>query len=116
MHSRTISYYSLAHPLSYSPAHLWLISGSSTGRDLLNILVIYLLQFIIRVTIVAVSYPLLSRLGRGCSVREAVFIAFSGLRGAFSVSLGLTFSLLCEAGLTRVSSEEGNRLFFYVGE
>ncbi len=86
-----------------------------TGKDLLNIIVVYLLMFAIRGVATMICFPLLAWLGKGCTIREAIFITFSGLRGAISVSLALSFSLACEKGLTKVSAEEGNRFFFYVG-
>jgi hypothetical protein len=54
-------------------------------------------------------------MGKGCTRNEGMFIAFSGLRGAICISLGLSFSLAALAGLTKTSAYEGQRLVFYVG-
>lgn len=53
--------------------------------------------------------------GRGCNINEALFISFSGLRGAICISLALSFSFAAEAGLTKISAFEGQRFLFYVG-
>ena len=86
-----------------------------TFADTLNVFVIYLLLTVTRCITVAAFYPLLAWLGRGCNIKEAMFIAFSGLRGAIAVSLALSFRLECANGSTWLSADEGNRFFFYVG-
>ena len=85
------------------------------GPDIANIFVIFLLMQVIRCIMVLFLYPCLVNMGKGCTVNEAMFIAFSGLRGAICISLGLSFSLASQSNLTKISPNEGQRLVFYVG-
>ena len=81
------------------------------GKDFVNIFVMYVLLSMVRGVVILVFFPLLK-----CNVREALFVAFSGLRGAVSIALALSFKLLWSNGRTVLTAEEGDRLFFYVGE
>lgn len=81
-----------------------------TVTDMVNVFVIYLLLAVIRAVVTMLFFPVLK-----CSLREALFVAFSGLRGAIAISLALSFNMLCQKGRTTISVEEGNRFFFYVG-
>ena len=58
-------------------------------------------------------YPLLSRSGHGCGLNDAIFMSWSGLRGA----LGITLALVVESEREQLglSSRDANRFFFYVG-
>ena len=85
------------------------------GPDIANIVVIFLLIQIIRCVMVLFLYPCVNCLGKPCTVNEALFIAFSGLRGAICICLGLSFCLAAQAGETKVSAFEGQRMVFYIG-
>jgi len=39
------------------------------------------------------SYPVLSRMGYGCSIKDAIFMSYGGLRGAVGLALAMTFML-----------------------
>ncbi|KAG7343805.1 cyclic nucleotide-binding protein [Nitzschia inconspicua] len=60
------------------------------GIDWAWLLVLYLLVLFIRFIQVGLFYPIISRIGLKSDWREAVFLAYGGLRGAVGVALGLS--------------------------
>ncbi|KAG7371371.1 cyclic nucleotide-binding protein [Nitzschia inconspicua] len=60
------------------------------GVDCAWLLVLYLLVLFIRFIQVGIFYPIVSRIGLKSDWREAVFLAYGGLRGAVGVALGLS--------------------------
>lgn len=99
---------------------IFLLSGLIIGHRVLSkvnvvdyfyCLLFYLLLNVCRFFTIFFCYPLLSRIGHKCSFEEAIFISWSGLRGA----LGMALALMVENGGPEEKSEEASRLFFYVG-
>lgn len=95
-----------------------LIFGSRTldnvaPIDWLYLIVLYIFLNLTRVVVVFSHFPLLTRLGNGCTMPEALFMCWSGLRGA----LGIVLASIVETSFQElgISSVQGNRLFFYVG-
>eukprot|EP01033_Poteriospumella_lacustris_P001070 gene1070-777_t len=81
------------HPLLIRAESLIIGSGAISffhGLDLAYILLMYTAVLLVRTCIVALFYPFLSSMGAGCSWREAMFLAFSGLRGSVCVALALS--------------------------
>lgn len=65
------------------------ISFSGT-TEWLWLFVLYLLASVIRAIQVAFFYPVFRRIGLRSSCREAVFLAFAGMRGAVGIALALS--------------------------
>lgn len=80
--------------------------------DWLYVIVLYIMLMLIRVVIIMLSYPILSTTGHKCTVKEAIFMAWAGLRGALSMALAL---IVRNSNISGVSEAELSRLFFYVG-
>jgi NhaP-type Na+/H+ or K+/H+ antiporter len=59
------------------------------GEDWGWLFILYLLVMLIRFVQVGLFYPVISRIGLKSEWREAVFLAYGGLRGAVGVALGL---------------------------
>lgn len=100
---------------------IFLLSGLIIGNrvlaavapvDWLYMILLYVMVNIVRCMTVAVLFPWLSTWGSQCSLKEALFISWAGLRGALSMALALIVSDTCCVG---VSSKETSRMFFYVG-
>lgn len=95
-----------------------LIIGSETQKEIgltdwLYMAAIYVVLFTLRGGIIAVLYPSISNVGLKCSVADAKFLAWSGLRGALGMALSLiVFSDYEEINLNK---DDANKLFFYVG-
>jgi len=62
------------------------------GMDWVYLLILFGLVIAIRFFLVFVFYPLTSNIGIGQSVREAIFMAYGGLRGAVGIALALLLS------------------------
>ena len=101
---------------------LFLLAGFIIGSDIFYnvrwtdyayVFLFYIALQIIRLVMVFLLYPLLSRLGLKCKISEANFIAWAGLRGALGISLALLVKE--ESDSLNVKEMEANRLFFYVG-
>mmetsp|Transcript_11154 Transcript_11154/g.19589 ORF Transcript_11154/g.19589 Transcript_11154/m.19589 type:complete len:998 (+) Transcript_11154:30-3023(+) len=60
------------------------------GLDWGYLLLLFILITIIRFFLVFAFYPITSRIGIGTSWREAVFMSYSGLRGAVGIALALS--------------------------
>ena len=70
------------------------------GREWGYLVVLYVFVYLIRLTIVALFYPILMRLGYGLSVREAAVVVHGGLRGAVGLALAILVQELSELCLT----------------
>ena len=75
------------------------------------LLVLYVVLMFIRVIVIAVAFPFLSRIGHKCTFKEACFMAWAGLRGA----LGMALALLVEKNCRKDIGVETSRMFFFVG-
>lgn len=79
--------------------------------DYLYTFILYLVLMVIRVVMIAMFYPIISNIGHKCTVKEAIFIAWSGLRGGVAIILALLVGTNTNPS---VSSDNDERLFFYV--
>lgn len=86
-----------------------------SGHDFANMIVLYILTFLIRAVLIGGFYPFLKRYGKGCSAKEAAFMVFGGLRGAISITLALSLNQSVTKGDTTLSLETGHTAFFYIG-
>lgn len=81
--------------------------------DYLYVVVLYTALMGIRCLNITIFYPLLSRLGLKCSVEDAKFMSWAGLRGALAVALSLVvYGEYEELG---ISERDADKLFFYCG-
>jgi len=85
---------------------------TATAIDYFLVFALYLLLMLCRVVIITLFYPILSRTGHKCTINEAIFIAWSGLRGGVAMVLAL---LVGTNTNSEISSDENNRFFFFVG-
>jgi NhaP-type Na+/H+ or K+/H+ antiporter len=80
--------------------------------DWLYTFILYIMVMLIRVVTIAILFPWLKFNNHHCTVKEAVFIAWAGLRGALSIAL----AMIVENNTSLdVSSKETSRMLFYVG-
>jgi len=71
-----------------------LIFGSNViedinGADVGYLLLLYILLMVYRLVMVAVHYPIISKIGTKCDRNEALFMVWAGLRGALCILLAL---------------------------
>jgi NhaP-type Na+/H+ or K+/H+ antiporter len=99
---------------------IFLIAGLIIGHrvlesvsryDWLYMFLFYLLILAIRSITILLLYPFISSIGHQCTRMEAIFMSWSGLRGALSMAL----ALIVENGGPESIDEDTKRLFFYVG-
>eukprot|EP01034_Spumella_vulgaris_P022553 gene22554-28687_t len=99
---------------------IFLLAGLITGHRVLEktrpmdwfyLFVLYALLMGVRAVTLFILFPVLSRIGHKCTVQEAVFMSWGGLRGAVGMMLGL----IVEKGGPNDFSHESSILFFYVG-
>ena len=83
--------------------------------DVAAVVIIYLYVFIIRGVMMAAIYPFISNIGKKCSLKEAVFMTWAGLRGAVSLALALSLNQEISQGNTIISEGDGHRVVFLVG-
>lgn len=89
------------------------VQKSITAKDWGYMVLLYLMLSLLRCFIIAVLYPALSRIGIKCNEKDAIFMCWAGLRGALSMALSImVFSHTDELGL---STNDGDKVFFYVG-
>lgn len=88
--------------------------AEATGSDILRLILLYIALMLVRVFVVALLYPVLSRIGN-YKVRpvDAAFIAYGGLRGALAITLSLIVVTSHED--LGISEKKANLLFFHVG-
>jgi NhaP-type Na+/H+ or K+/H+ antiporter len=79
--------------------------------DWLLVVVLYFVLMLVRSVTLIVLFPFLSRIGHGCTRNEAVFMSWTGLRGA----VGMALALIVEKTGPDDLDDEVSRLFFYVG-
>lgn len=87
-------------------------SSTQVGDESRNwgyLILLFILLNLFRFLVVAVSYPLLSRMGYGLSWKEAALISWGGLRGAVGLALGL----LVEAE-KNIPEKDRNLINFFV--
>lgn len=100
---------------------LFLLAGFIVGSDIFYnvdwtdyayVVMFYVVLQYIRLVAVFTLYPLLSRMGQKCTVSEAGFMSWAGLRGALGMSLAL---IVKENHNGHIDGMKADRLFFYVG-
>lgn len=99
---------------------IFLLAGAIIGNQVLKdvaaidwliMLLFYAMLMVVRAITIVLLFPLLSKIGHGCSPLEAVFMSWAGLRGA----LGMALALIVKNDGPEDISDELNKLFFYVG-
>lgn len=78
--------------------------------DWASLLVLYIWINVVRFIMIFLFYPILTRSGYGFSVREALLLAFGGLRGA----VGLTLALIISAQINRTDKRAGDLIEFFM--
>ncbi len=100
----------------YLAGTLYSYRALSSGSELTRfggLVLLYVLLMVTRFIVVFALYPLISRVGHGCSFKDAIFISFAGLRGALAIALALIVQEKSDdLGITQ---KQGEDLFFYVG-
>eukprot|EP01033_Poteriospumella_lacustris_P002178 gene2178-1591_t len=84
------------------------------GMDWLYMMVLYVALVAARFVTMLILFPVISKIGHGCSLKEVCFMSWAGLRGA----LGMALALIVHKQMYGESSEmskETSRLLFYVG-
>jgi NhaP-type Na+/H+ or K+/H+ antiporter len=82
---------------------------SASLTQLGTAILLYIALMLIRVIIILCVYPVLSKIGVKCSRNDAVFMAFSGLRGALAVALALELK-----ENTNVVENDADEFYFFV--
>jgi NhaP-type Na+/H+ or K+/H+ antiporter len=99
---------------------IFLLAGLIIGNRILAhvravdwwyMLIFYVALMVIRFLTVFLLYPAISNIGHRCTVKEAVFMSWAGLRGALGMALALIVKNTCPDDIDVQTS----RLFFYVG-
>jgi NhaP-type Na+/H+ or K+/H+ antiporter len=70
---------------------------------------LYIVLMLIRVVIIIFMYPVVSRIGVKCSMKDATFMAFSGLRGALAIALALELK-----ENKNDTTDDGDQFYFFV--
>jgi NhaP-type Na+/H+ or K+/H+ antiporter len=101
---------------------LFLLAGLIYGNKTISkvdpeywgyLILLYAMLMIFRFIIVFSLYPILSRTGHGCSIKDAIFISWAGLRGALGIALALVVDIDYES--LNITKEQAERLNFLVG-
>jgi NhaP-type Na+/H+ or K+/H+ antiporter len=87
--------------------------AATTGKDWLYLLVLYLGMNGVRALTVASLFPVMSRIGMRCDVADAVFMSWSGLRGALGIALALIVQ--GDTNESKLNDNDADRVLFYVG-
>lgn len=99
---------------------IFLLAGLIIGNRVISkvyavdwayLLLLYFILMIIRFITIAILFPIISRIGHRCTMQEAVFMSWAGLRGALCMALALIVEKYCPEDI----SGETSRLFFFVG-
>lgn len=99
---------------------IFLLAGLIIGNRVINkvyvidwlyLIVLYLVLMIIRFITIGLLYPSIAYIGHRCTVNEAIFMSWAGLRGALGMALALIVEKYCPEHLR----DETSRMFFYVG-
>lgn len=83
------------------------------GFDWVYVIVLYIMCSLTRCLVMMILYPAITSSGHKASMKEVVFMAFAGLRGALGMALGLL--VIDYSEYVGIAAEDANRLFFYVG-
>jgi NhaP-type Na+/H+ or K+/H+ antiporter len=75
----------------------------------------YLAVVGVRMLMMMICLPLMSRMKQQYTFKECVFMTWGGLRGAVSMALALSLNHATAKGQTIISEEEANLVFFFVG-
>lgn len=101
---------------------IFLLAGLIIGHKVLDgvnafdwvyVVVLYIMCSLTRCIIMMLLYPAITSSGHKASMKEVVFMAFAGLRGALGMALGLL--VIDYSEYVGIAEEDANRLFFYVG-
>eukprot|EP01034_Spumella_vulgaris_P023864 gene23864-30140_t len=84
-------------------------------RDILCVFVTYGVVMLSRAAMMTLCFPILSRIGNKCTVHEALFVTWGGLRGAVSMAIALSLAHSVDSHQTVVSVADSNRMFVLVG-
>jgi NhaP-type Na+/H+ or K+/H+ antiporter len=74
---------------------------------------LYLIVVLTRYMTIGLLYPILSRVGVGCSLKDCHFMAWTGFRGAVAIALSLIVQH--DSYEQWIPREDRDRIFFYVG-
>jgi NhaP-type Na+/H+ or K+/H+ antiporter len=74
---------------------------------------LYLIVVLVRYVTIGLLFPLLSRVGVGCSMKDCHFMAWTGFRGAVAIALSLIVQH--DSYEQWIPREDRDRIFFYVG-
>lgn len=100
---------------------IFMLAGVIIGQESLNkvkamdwayLFILYIMLLLFRCIILFLLYPLLSTTGLKCTVKDAMFVSWAGLRGALAMSLALVVKKSDEIS---VHAEDKDRIFFFVG-
>lgn len=85
------------------------------GKDWGYLFMLYALVIVIRFFLVFAFYPITANIGIGTSWREAVFMAYGGLRGAVGIALGLVLyaETVHYTAASEVSTETRDEFILY---
>lgn len=86
---------------------------SVNAIDWLYAFILYIMVMLFRALTVFIFFPWLKINNHQCTVKEAVFVSWAGLRGALSIALAMI--LENNSSTDDLSSEETSRILFYVG-
>jgi len=94
-----------------------LIMGNRTFQhvdmsDWFMMVFFYFALFVIRAVVITLLFPWVSTIGHRCTVKDAVFMAWAGLRGALAIALAL---IVENSPHTGISAKQSSRFLFYIG-
>lgn len=87
------------------------VLGDVHVADWFIAIALYILLIVTRSLTIAILFPILSRIGYGCTIPEAIFMSWSGLRG----SLGMALGLIVEKHIPSSLHKNATKMFFYIG-
>lgn len=126
VHARTLINPEINHQLEHfyelmafiANTIIFVLCGVVVGRksqfateDITWLFVLYFGMTAIRLFAVALLSPILSRIGYGLTWKEAVIVAWGGLRGSLGLALALVLQIECRV----LDSRFGELALFYVG-
>eukprot|EP01030_Chromulinospumella_sphaerica_P005968 gene5968-5837_t len=87
-----------------------MVRSKITGVDIALIFVAYIILTIIRIIVVGVLFPIVSKGGLVCTPKDAIFMIWGGLRGA----LGICLALIVTSGRSIMSTQLTDKFFIYI--